>query len=86
MDMNELPQWIISSYAPGKDPPVQLIDNADLSFEESRFLFYTNPQQYVSLADREDYQGLITDKVVDVGARDEYESPAGADSDQEYLE
>lgn len=52
-DMNELPQWIISSYAPGKDPPTQLINNADLSFEEARLLFYTNPQQYVSLADTE---------------------------------
>lgn len=54
LDMNELPQWIISSYGPGKDPPTQLIDNADLSFEEARLLFYTNPQQYVSLADYRD--------------------------------
>lgn len=37
----ERPQWILSSYAPGKDPPAQLIDNKDISPEEMRLQYYT---------------------------------------------
>jgi nucleoporin NUP42 len=34
------PQWILSTYAPGKDPPASLLDGNELSFEELRKRFY----------------------------------------------
>lgn len=41
LDMTkERPVWILSSYAPGKDPPVQLIDKKDVSPEELRVRAY----------------------------------------------
>lgn len=46
-DMMEPPLWKLSSYGPGKDPPIQLIDDADVSPEEARLMFYMNPQLYV---------------------------------------
>lgn len=36
----ERPQWVLSSYAPGKEPPAQLIDNKDFSPEEIRLQYY----------------------------------------------
>ena len=33
----ERPLWKLSSYAPGRDPPAQLIDGKDVSPEEMRF-------------------------------------------------
>lgn len=33
----ERPLWKLSSYAPGRDPPAQLIDGKDVSPEEIRF-------------------------------------------------
>lgn len=36
----ERPIWVLSSYAPGKDPPAQLIDNKDISPEEMRVQAY----------------------------------------------
>lgn len=32
--------WILSSYGPGKNPPCQLIDGKDVSFEEMRVMAY----------------------------------------------
>ncbi|KAI5818791.1 hypothetical protein BZA77DRAFT_306411 [Pyronema omphalodes] len=32
--------WILSSYGPGKNPPCQLIDEKDVSFEEMRVMAY----------------------------------------------
>jgi hypothetical protein len=51
-DLLEKPMWILSSYGPGKNPPVQLIDGKDISFEEARVLAYQcqaegNPVVYV---------------------------------------
>ncbi|TGZ84137.1 hypothetical protein EX30DRAFT_99851 [Ascodesmis nigricans] len=43
LDMTEVPLWKFSSYGPGKDPPIQLIDDFDVSPEEMRLKFYTNP-------------------------------------------
>jgi nucleoporin NUP42 len=40
VDLNEKPIWLLSSYAPGRDPPTQLIDGKDVSFEEMRLLAY----------------------------------------------
>ncbi|KAH0609360.1 uncharacterized protein H6S33_012846 [Morchella sextelata] len=39
-DLTERPTWPLSSYAPGKDPPSQLIDAKDISPEEARVLAY----------------------------------------------
>jgi len=39
-DLVEKPMWVLSSYGPGKNPPVQLIDGKDVSFEEARVLAY----------------------------------------------
>ena len=52
LDLTEKPMWLLSSYGPGKDPPCQLIDGKDVSFEEMRLLAYTSrdqgqPQLYV---------------------------------------
>jgi hypothetical protein len=40
VDLQESPQWLLSSYGPGRDPPSQLIDGKDVSFEEVRLLAY----------------------------------------------
>lgn len=50
--MTERPTWFLSSYAPGKDPPAQLIDGKDISPEEARVMAYKlraegNPAAYV---------------------------------------
>lgn len=34
------PQWILSTYGPGKNSPVSLLDGTELSFEELRLRFY----------------------------------------------
>lgn len=39
-DLTERPTWYLSSYAPGKDPPAQLIDGKDISPEEARVMAY----------------------------------------------
>lgn len=51
----DLPQWILSSYAPGRDAPGQLFGGypREQSFEEMRLHYYTakaagNEQQAVS--------------------------------------
>jgi len=36
----ERPTWRLSSYAPGKDPPAQLVDGKDVSPEEMRVRAY----------------------------------------------
>ena len=51
-DLVEKPMWILSSYGPGKNPPCQLIEGKDVSFEEARLLAYKcqadgNPAAYV---------------------------------------
>ncbi|KAI5841284.1 hypothetical protein BZA05DRAFT_109733 [Tricharina praecox] len=65
IDLVEKPMWILSSYGPGKNPPVQLIDGKDISFEEARVLAYQcqaegNPvayeQQWVKLNTEADTQ------------------------------
>jgi hypothetical protein len=40
VDLTEKPMWILSSYGPGKNPPCQLIDGKDVSFEEARVMAY----------------------------------------------
>jgi nucleoporin NUP42 len=52
---SEIPQWILSAYAPGRDAPGQLFGGypREQSFEEMRLHFYTgkaagNEQQAVS--------------------------------------
>lgn len=40
IDVVEKPTWILSSYGPGKNPPAQLIDGKDVSFEEMRLMAY----------------------------------------------
>ena len=52
VDLSEKPIWILSSYGPGKNPPCQLIDGKDVSFEEARLMAYRcqaegNPAAYV---------------------------------------
>lgn len=54
IDIAEKPIWILSSYGPGKNPPCQLIDGRDISFEEARMMAYQsqaegNPAAYVCL-------------------------------------
>lgn len=41
----ERPQWILSCYAPGRNPPEQLFGGPlrEQSFEEIRLKFYTSP-------------------------------------------
>jgi len=52
LDLNERPTWYLSSYAPSKDSPAQLIDGKDISPEEARVMAYRlraegAPQAYV---------------------------------------
>lgn len=37
---NDLPNWILSTYGPGKNAPASLLDGNELSFEELRLRFY----------------------------------------------
>jgi len=52
LDLHERPTWYLSSYAPSKDSPAQLIDGKDISPEEARVMAYKLraegvPQAYV---------------------------------------
>ncbi|CAZ81781.1 unnamed protein product [Tuber melanosporum] len=40
LDLSERPTWCLSSYAPSKDSPAQLIDGKDISPEEARVMAY----------------------------------------------
>ncbi|CUS10436.1 unnamed protein product [Tuber aestivum] len=61
LDLTERPTWCLSSYAPSKDSPAQLIDGKDVSPEEARVMAYKLRTEGVPQAYEAEWNRLASD-------------------------